>query len=103
MARLNRKSTADKLRAPARPHRVVMLAFPDAQVLDITGPLEVFARSSRWLRDHAAMSTSPYALELVTRDGGLLRTSGGLEHVSTRAGSVRTADTLLITGRIGYA
>ena len=100
--RLNRKSTADKLRAPG-PHRVVMLAFPDAQVLDITGPLEVFARSARWLRDHAAMSTPPYALELVTRDGGLLRTSGGLELVTTSAGSVRAADTLLIAGGIGYA
>jgi hypothetical protein len=34
------------------PHRVAMLGFPQAQILDITGPLEVFARTSRWLRDH---------------------------------------------------
>ena len=103
MARLIRKSIAEKLRTSARPHRVVMLAFLDAQVLDITGPLEVFARSARWLRDHAGASTPPYALELVTRDGGLLRTSGGLELVTTSATSVRAADTLLIAGGIGYA
>jgi transcriptional regulator GlxA family with amidase domain len=103
MARLKRRSAAERLDAPARPHRVVMLGFPDAQVLDITGPLEVFARSTRWLRDHAGMSTPPYALELVTRDGGLLRTSGGLELVSAAANSVRAADTLLIAGGIGYA
>ena len=28
-----------------------MLGYPDAQILDITGPLEVFSRSARWLRD----------------------------------------------------
>ncbi len=28
-------------------HRVTMLIYPDAQMLDITGPLEVFARTGR--------------------------------------------------------
>ena len=31
-----------RLQKRARTHRVVMLAYPDAQVLDVTGPLEVF-------------------------------------------------------------
>ena len=32
-----------------RTHRVVMVAFPDAQVLDVVGPLEVFSRTARLL------------------------------------------------------
>ncbi len=33
------------LRAPRR--HIVMVAFPDVQVLDVTGPLEVFGRTAR--------------------------------------------------------
>jgi hypothetical protein len=39
-------------RKRAQSHRVVMLGFPGAQVLDITGPLEVFSRTARWLSEH---------------------------------------------------
>jgi hypothetical protein len=34
-----------------------MLGYRDAQFLDITGPLEVFARTSRWVRDKGLHST----------------------------------------------
>ena len=30
-------------------HTVSMLIYPDVQILDVTGPLEVFARTARWL------------------------------------------------------
>ncbi len=33
------------------PHRVSLFTFPDAQILDVTGPLEVFSRAARWLRN----------------------------------------------------
>jgi len=42
--------------SPRTPHTVVMVGFEDAQILDITGPLEVFARTSRWLRSDLASS-----------------------------------------------
>jgi transcriptional regulator GlxA family with amidase domain len=89
-------------RAHREPHRVVMLVYPDAQVLDITGPLEVFARTSRWLRDHN-QSSNAYAIEIVAEKSGPLRTSGGLRLMVDRPYSaVRAADTLLISGGIGY-
>jgi transcriptional regulator GlxA family with amidase domain len=85
------------------PHRIVMVGFEDAQILDITGPLEVFARTSRWLREHARLATDAYAVELVARESGVLRTSGGLQLVATRAyRDVRDAQTLLVAGGIGY-
>lgn len=80
-----------------------MVAFPDAQILDITGPLEVFARSSRWIRDHLAHPVPAYEVELVAREAGPIATSSGLQLIATRSyRDVRRADTLLVAGGIGY-
>jgi transcriptional regulator GlxA family with amidase domain len=80
-----------------------MLAYPQAQVLDITGPLEVFARTSRWLREHRAVRVAPYEIELVAPRAGPIETSGGLTLIATsHYRQARRADTLLIAGGIGY-
>jgi transcriptional regulator GlxA family with amidase domain len=80
-----------------------MVGFPDAQILDITGPLEVFSRTSRWLREHASLATDAYHVELVASRAGPLRTSGGLELIASRAWrDVHDAQTLLVAGGIGY-
>src|SRR5262245_31915518 len=94
----------NRLQSDARAaHRVVMVGFPDAQILDITGPLEVFSRTSRWLREHASLASDAYRVELVAAEAGPLRTSGGLELIATRAyRDVRDAQTLLVAGGIGY-
>jgi transcriptional regulator GlxA family with amidase domain len=80
-----------------------MVGFPDAQILDITGPLEVFARASRWLREHASLAADAYRVELVASKAGPLRTSGGIELIASRAWrDVHDAQTLLVAGGIGY-
>ena len=84
-------------------HRVAMLGFPKAQILDITGPLEVFARTSRWLRDHQNLRFDAYEIELVAPRAGQFETSGGLQLIAACAYTdMRAADTLLIAGGIGY-
>ena len=92
-------------RAPQRSstsHRVAMLGFPQAQILDITGPLEVFARTSRWLRDHKDVKFNAYEIELVAPRAGPFNTSGGLQLLATRSyPDMRPADTLLIAGGLG--
>ena len=55
--------------------RVVLVAFEDCQILDLTGPLEVFSMASRL----AAGPTPPYRTEVVTESGEPLRASCGLE------------------------
>ena len=88
---------------PAQSHRVVMLGFPGAQVLDITGPLEVFARTARWLAEHRGASPPAYLTELVAARRGPLRMSSGLELVAARRFTdVNDADTLLVAGGIGW-
>ncbi len=49
----------------SRTRRIVMLAFPDAQVIDITGPLEVFGRAARLLIDERGWRVPAYTVEIV--------------------------------------
>jgi transcriptional regulator GlxA family with amidase domain len=80
-----------------------MFGFTGAQILDITGPLEVFARSSRWLREHRGVKPGAYQVELVSDKAGPVTMSNGLNLIATRRYSdVRGVDTLLVSGGIGY-
>jgi transcriptional regulator GlxA family with amidase domain len=83
-------------------HRVAMLAYDNAQILDITGPLEVFARTSRWLIDQNLRRTQCYEITLLGERHGMIRTSGGLKlEVSASYRDAGPIDTLLISGGIG--
>lgn len=85
------------------PHRVVLLGFPDAQILDITGPLEVFSRTARWMSDRRLAPGPAYATELVGLTAGPILTSGGLQLSAARSyREVAAADTLLVAGGIGW-
>src|SRR5260370_4017133 len=83
--------------------RVVMLGYPDAQLLDISGPLEVFSRAARLLTDEERTGDLPYTVELVGLARGPLVTSSGLTLMCKRAFSdVRGGvDTLLVAGGRG--
>lgn len=86
-----------------QPHHVVMFAYPDAQVLDVTGPLEIFGRAARLLCDRGISSNLAYTVEVVAREAGPLRTSSGIRLIAERAyQDVQAADTLLVTGGIGF-
>jgi transcriptional regulator GlxA family with amidase domain len=85
-----------------RPHRVTVLGFADAQILDITGPLEVFSRTARWLRDNGKATGLAYEIELLAREAGPLRTSGGLELTARAFRDAEACDTLLVAGGIGW-
>lgn len=83
--------------------RIVMLGYPAAQILDITGPLEVFARTSRWLRDHRRLTYDAYPVQLVAPRAGWFETSGGLRlQAACSYSKASKAHTLLIAGGIGY-
>lgn len=78
---------------------MVLLAFPDVQVLDVTGPIEVMAMANR-------LGAAPvYEIEVVTGSGGPVRASCGLTMLADRAtGECRGAiDTLVVAGGLGTA
>lgn len=85
------------------PRRIAMLAFPNAQILDVTGPLEVFSRTSRWLCDHGKRSDPAYHVEIIGLTRGLFATSSGLRlYAESGIGDVdRGIDTLMIAGGLG--
>jgi len=89
-------------RTPEATRRVAVVAYPDVQVLDVVGPLEVFAIASRLL-ELRGRATAAYAVEAVATQAGVLRTSSGLGLVAARAlRQVRgDLDTLLVAGGMG--
>lgn len=83
--------------------RIVLVAVPDAQILDVTGPLEVFSTATRELRRRGRGGSPAYAAEVVSRRRGPLETSSGVAVVAARAlGDVRgRLDTLIAAGGRG--
>ena len=85
--------------------RVVMLVYNQTQILDITGPLEVFGRTTRWLNEQGITTEAAYELEMVAESKGVFQTSSKIQMVAD--GAYRDVkgpiDTLLIAGGIGYA
>ena len=72
-------------------------------MLDVTGPLEVFGRTNRWLKDERGRKDNAYDIALIARRPGPLTTSSGLQLVAT-AGlrhAWRGLDTLLVAGGPG--
>lgn len=90
------------MKSAANPHRVACLAFADAQILDISGPMEVFGRAARWLRDEGRYDGLCYELEIIAGEVGPVRTSSGLQIVATRPWRECEPDTLLVAGGIGW-
>ena len=89
---------------PARaPHSVAMVAFSDAQILDVVGPLEVFSRAARLLSDEGRRGPSPYTVEILARSRGTIVTSSGIGLVVDRSfRQVRSGiDTLFVAGGRG--
>lgn len=83
--------------ATATRRRVVIVAYPDVQSLDVSGPLEVFATANR-------LGAGPaYTTEIVAPGGGVVRATSGLGLVADAAieqcrGPI---DTLVIAGGLG--
>ena len=76
--------------------RIVMATFDSAQILDVTGPLEVFSTASRFLEP------ASYRTEVVTTRGGPVMASCGLEFASSPIADVSgPVDTLMVAGGTG--
>lgn len=73
--------------------KVVFVTFPGAQILDVTGPLEVFSTASRLL------PSVTYGTRIVSSAGGPVLVTCGLEFATTAIGEVDgPVDTLVVAG-----
>ena len=85
---------------PEAPRRIEILAFPRVQLLDVAGPLQVFATAN----DLAAIrgAPAPYAIAVVAALGPSLESSSGLGLVvAPLPGPQSPVDTLIVAGGYG--
>src|SRR5690242_16606797 len=90
---------------PARPEgplRIALFAYPDVQALDLSGPLEMFARATRLLREQQR-SHPGYALTVVGTQSEPISASSGFRFLpDTTWRALRgEIDTLLVVGGRG--
>lgn len=79
-----------------------MVIYPDAQCLDITGPLEVFSLANRQLREDARVAGDVYRIELLAEQPGPVVMSSGITLYAERAFfEADNIDTLLVSGGMG--
>jgi transcriptional regulator GlxA family with amidase domain len=86
----NRRTTSP-VQTPVEPKEIGFYLYPGFSALDLSGPLEVFATSGSVGR------TYEYRTILLSRSGGPVTGSGGIE-VMTVAASTRTLDTRIVVG-----
>ena len=79
---------------------VEIVAFPDVQLLDVAGPLQVFASANDALRrDQGA---PPYVARVIARDEPVVMSSAGLGLLaSPLTGATEPVDTLIVAGGRG--
>ncbi|WP_434609769.1 GlxA family transcriptional regulator [Pseudomonas sp. R1-7] len=83
---------------PNTPKPVHVLAFANVQVLDVTGPLQVFASANDLARGQGL--PAPYAPTVVAAGGGAVMSSAGLALMAEPLPN-ESSDTLLIAGGWG--
>ncbi len=76
---------------------IVFVVFPNALLLDLSGPLAAFELSC----ETAPRDMAPYRLTVASITGGLVRTSSGLEIMTRPMGEIDDLDTLLVVGGPG--
>lgn len=84
---------------PGLPLRIEILAYPDVQLLDVAGPLQVFASANDYAR--GAGQPRPYAPIVVAEDPNVATSAGlGLAAQPLPAADV-PLDTLIVAGGFG--
>ena len=90
-------------RFPPNGKRIVeVLAYPSVKLLDVTGPIQVFASANAFMAQ--AGEAMPYAIRIVAQGGDRVEASGGVELAVHPLSAVDAAlDTLVIAGGEGVA
>src|SRR5215469_12214399 len=88
-------------RFPPNDSRVVeVLAYPSVKLLDVSGPIQVFASANTFMTQ--AGEAMPYAIRIVAQGGDSIEASAGVELAVHPLSAVDAAlDTLVIAGGDG--
>jgi transcriptional regulator GlxA family with amidase domain len=85
---------------PNASRQIEVLAFPDVQLLDVAGPVQVFADANHWAaRPHAP---SPYRIRVIAPEGAQIRATSGLAFATEPLPDpAEPLDTLIVAGGQG--
>lgn len=82
---------------PAAPRCVEVLAFPDVQMLDVAGPIQVFTAANEQAR--RSRMTEPYRVRAVAPTGAQIRATSGLAFATDPLPDpAEPLDTLIVAG-----
>jgi transcriptional regulator GlxA family with amidase domain len=85
---------------PIAPRRVEVLAFPDVQLLDVAGPLQVFAVANE--QAATLQPPAPYLVRVIAPDGSQIRATSGLAFATEPLPDpAAPLDTLVVAGGQG--
>jgi transcriptional regulator GlxA family with amidase domain len=86
--------------SPNASRTVEVLAYPSVKLLDVTGPIQVFATANAFMAD--AGEAMPYAVRIVAKGGDRVEASAGVElAVHPLSAGDAALDTLMIAGGEG--
>jgi transcriptional regulator GlxA family with amidase domain len=105
-AKLARQFSTMTPKAPPFPptagRTIEVLAYPSVKLLDVTGPIQVFASANAFMTQ--AGQGAPYAIRVVAQGGERVEASGGVELAAHPLSAADAAlDTLVIAGGEGVA
>lgn len=86
-------------RIPPSARTVVVTAFADAQLLDVAGPLQVFASANEWAAETGR--AAPYGIRLVARQSPVRMTCGVMLAAELLPRGHVDIDTLIVSGGRG--
>lgn len=83
--------------------KILMIGYTDAQILDIAGPLEMFAAANVLAERQGADGPPPYDITLVAEARGAFKTTGGLCLMAEGSYTEKfnSVDTLMVSGGDG--
>ena len=85
---------------PALPRRIEVLAFPAVQLLDVAGPLQVFASANERAAEHGLV-VPPYVLRVVAPEPRINASAGLLLAAEPLPAPGEPVDTLIVAGGQG--
>ncbi len=84
---------------PPKPRVIEILIFPDTNLLDIAGPLQVFVAANEWARENG--KPIPYTVGVVAKTALVLTTSGLYIVAKPLSRHSAKLDTILVAGGRG--
>lgn len=90
-------------KARGKTRHIGFLIFPGMEILDLCGPLDVFAYADGWLRSTKPTDQPFYSIQVLAMQAGVTMSSSGVRLVVDRAVAERDQDfdTLIVAGGLG--